>query len=248
VTIAGQQDPAPAAVLRQALSVATAVSLYGISFGALAVASGLSVTQTCALSLLMFTGGSQFAYAGIAVAGGGAPAAVATAALVGIRNGFYALQLAPLLRPRGLRRLAAAQLTIDESTAVGSAQLVTHPQRPELARLGFWATGAGVYLLWNSTTAIGAVVGDQLGDPRRYGLDAAAAAAFLALLWPRLMPPAALFGTARVVALGAAGLALVLVPLAPAGVPVLAGAVLAVGIAWRERPVGSPPAATGEEG
>lgn len=236
------QDPARAGVLRQALSVATAVSLYGISFGALSVAAGLSVPQTSVLSLLMFTGGSQFAYVGVAGAAGGAAAAIATAGLVGIRNGFYALQLAPLLRPRGPRRLVAAQLTIDESTAVGSAQLVTHPGRPELARLGFWATGAGVYALWNATTLLGAVVGDQLGDPRRYGLDAAAAAAFLALLWPRLFPPAPLAGTARVVSLGAAALALVLVPMAPAGVPVLAAAVLAVGAAWRDRPEPGRPA------
>lgn len=226
----GRPDPARASVIRQSLSVAFAVSLYGVSFGALAVASGLSVAQACVTSLLMFTGGSQFAYAGIAASGGGAAAAIATACLVGIRNGFYALQMAPLLRTRGPRRLLAAHLTIDESTAVGTAQLVTHPHRPELTRLGFWATGLGVFVLWNLTTLTGAVLGNQLGDPRRYGLDAAAAAAFLALLWPRLVSL-----VPRAVALGAAALALALVPFTPAGVPVLAAAVLGVAAAWRGR-------------
>ncbi len=170
----------------------------------------------------MFSGGSQFAFAGVAAAGGGPVAAVATAALVGARNGFYGLQMAPLLRARGLRRTAAVQLTIDESTAVGSAQLTTRPGRPELVRLGFWATGTSVFVLWNASTALGAVVGSVLGDPRRYGFDAAAGAAFLALLWPRLRD-----ADARWIALTAAVVALGAVPFAPAGVPVLVAGLIA---------------------
>jgi len=159
-------------VVRQALSVGAATGTYGVSFGALSVASGLSVAQTCALSLLMFSGGSQFAFAAVVAAGGGPGAAVATAGFLGVRNGFYALQMAPLLAVRSWRRLLAAQLTIDESTAVGTAQ-----PRSDLVRVGFWATGLAVFVLWNLMTLLGAVVGDALGDPRRYGLDAAAAAA-----------------------------------------------------------------------
>jgi len=211
-----------AAVLRQALSVGAATGTYGVSFGALSVTSGLSVAQTCALSLLMFSGGSQFAFAGVVAAGGGPVAAAATAGFLGVRNGFYALQMAPLLAVRSWRRLLAAQLTIDESTAVGTAQ-----PRPDLVRVGFWATGLAVFVLWNLMTLLGAVVGDALGDPRRYGLDAAAAAAFLALVWPRLrgrLP--------SVVAAAAAGTAVVLVPVAPAGVPVLAAALVAVAAGW----------------
>ena len=215
-------------MLRQAASVGLATGAYGVSFGALSVASGLSVLQTCALSLLMFTGGSQFAFVGVVGAGGSGAAALATAGLLGVRNGFYGLQMAPLLRLRGLRRLAAAHLTIDESTAVGTVQQALRPDRPDLIAVGFWATGLAVFALWNLATLVGAVVGDALGDPRRYGLDAAAAAAFLALVWPRLRA-----AEPRLVGLAAAAVAVALVVVAPAGVPVLAAAVVALLAAWR---------------
>jgi predicted branched-subunit amino acid permease len=205
-------------VVRQGLSVGIATGAYGVSFGALSVAAGLSVVQTCALSLLLFTGGSQFAFVGVIGAGGSGVAAVATSTLLGLRNGLYGLQLTRLLQLRGVRRLVGAQITIDESTAVAIGQ-------PEVAasRLGFWVTGASVFVLWNLMTLVGAIVGNALGDPKRYGLDAAAASAFLALLWPRLKA-----GEARAVAVAAAFVALVLSPFVPAGVPVLAAGLAAV--------------------
>lgn len=206
-------------VLRQSLSVGVATGAYGISFGALSVAAGLSVLQTQALSALLFSGGSQFAFVGL-VAGGpsGAPAAIATSTLLGLRNGLYGLQVARMLHVRGLRRALAAHLTIDESTAVGVAQ-------PEVraGRLGFWATGIAVFVLWNLMTLAGALIGDALGDPRTYGLDAAAAAAFCGLLWPRLKSRDA-FAIAAVAAL----VAVLLAPRAPAGVPVLVAALSAL--------------------
>lgn len=206
-------------VLRQAASVSVATGAYGISFGALSVAAGLSIWQTQVLSLLMFTGGSQFAFVGIlAGAPTGGVAAVATASLLGLRNGLYGLQVSQLLRPRGPRRLAAAHFTIDESTAVGVGQ----PEAPA-GRLGFWATGAGVFVCWNAMTLLGAVVGDRLGDPRTYGLDAAAAAAFCALLWPRLRSR-----DAFAIAALAAVVAVVVAPHAAAGVPVLVAALCAL--------------------
>ncbi len=205
------------AVTARAVTVGAATGTYGVSFGALAVTAGLTPVQAVALSLLMFTGGSQFALVGVLGAGGGAVAATASAGLLGVRNGFYGLQLAPLLGVGGWRRLLAGHLTIDESTAVALAQ-----PTPELRRLGFWATGVSVLVLWSASTALGAVLGDALGDPRRFGLDAAAGAALLGLLWPRLRR-----GEVGAVAVVAAGLALAAVPLAPAGVPVLV-AVLAV--------------------
>jgi predicted branched-subunit amino acid permease len=216
-------DAARAAVWRQALSVGVASGSYAVSFGALSVAGGLSVPQTVALSVLMFTGGSQFAFVGVLGAGGSGVAAVATAGFLGVRNGFYGLTMSPLLAARGPRRLLAAHLTIDESTAVGTAQLAVHPGRTDLARLGFWGTGASVFVFWNSMTLLGAFLGDALGDPRRYGLDAAAAGAFVALLWPRLTA-----GLPRSVAAAAVGVALALVPLTPAGVPVLVAALTGV--------------------
>lgn len=219
--------------VRTALSVSVATGLYGVSFGALSVAAGLDLPQTMVLSLLMFSGGSQFAAVGVLGAGGGVGAVVATAGLLGARNGLYGVQVAPLLGARGWRRLLAAHLTIDESTAVATAQ-----PSPAATRAGFWWTGAGVFLLWNAFTLAGALLGDALGDPRRYGLDAAAGAAFLALLWPRLSGTGT--ATVRVVAVAAAATALALTPIVPAGVPVLAAAALAVVVGVLERPDGDP--------
>ncbi len=207
-------------ILRQAWAVGVATGLYGVSFGALAVAAGLSVWQTQALSLLMFTGGSQFAFIGIIGSGGlaAAPAAVATAAFLGFRNGLYGLQTSRFLAVRRLRRFAAAHLTIDESAAVSVVQL-----EPAGKRLGFWHTGLAVFLWWNVMTFAGALLGNALGDPRRYGLDAAAAAAFCALLWPRLR-------SRETVAVAAVALLLatVLAPHVPAGVPVLVAGLAAL--------------------
>ncbi|MGI8717056.1 MAG: AzlC family ABC transporter permease [Lapillicoccus sp.] len=221
----GVEDDAPGrerrrAVVRQALSVGLATSAYGVSFGAISVASGLTVGQTVTLSLLLFSGVSQFALFGILGAGGSGGAAIATSTLLGVRNGLYALQVSRILEATGLRRLGAAQLTIDESTAVGIAQ-----STPAAGRLGFWMTGATVYLGWNVTTLLGAVIGNALGDPKTYGFDAAAAAAFCALLWPRLTSR-----DAAVVGLVAAILAALLVPASPPGIPVLLGALAAVGM------------------
>lgn len=207
-----------AAVTRKAMSVGLATAAYGASFGALAVSAGLSVVQTVALSALLFTGGSQFALIGILGAGGSPGAAVATSSLLGVRNGLYALQMSQILHPRGLTRLLAAHLTIDESTAVSISQ-----STPAGRRRGFWVTGLAVYVGWNLATLAGALLGNALGDPRAYGFDAAAAAAFLALLWPRLRSR-----EAAAVGACAAVLAAVVVPLAPPGVPVLVAALAAV--------------------
>lgn len=210
-------------VIRQALSVGIATGLYGVSFGALSVTSGLSVLQTQALSFLLFSGGSQFALIGVVAAGGSGAAAVATSSLLGIRNGLYGLQVSRFLGVSGLRRLAAAQVTIDESTAVGIGQAELPAQR-----LGFWWTGLTVFAGWNLMTLVGALVGNALGDPKQWGLDAAAAAAFCALLWPRLRT-----GDARATAVLAAFIALVTAPGLPAGVPVILAALAAVAVGWR---------------
>lgn len=208
------------AALRASLAVALAVSLYGVSFGALAVASGLDVWQTCVLSLLMFSGGSQFALIGVLASGGASAgfAAVVGAALLGTRNGLYAMRMSPIVGGPWWRKLLAAHLTVDESTAVATAQ-----PEPSGQRAGFWWTGMILYVGWNTTTLLGALIGNALGDVRAYGLDAAAAAAFLGLLWPRLTQLQPI-----VVAAGAAVVAAALTPVLPAGVPILLAAVVAV--------------------
>jgi predicted branched-subunit amino acid permease len=218
-------DPRRSAVIRDSIGVGVATGLYGTSFGAVAVAAGLSVAQTCALSLVMFTGASQFALVGVIAAGGSPLASGLTALLLGTRNTLYGLRLAPLLSWRGLRRAAAAQLVIDESTAMA----INRETRP-LARTGFLATGLSVFILWNLFTLVGAIAGEALGDPRTYGLDAAVGAAFLALVWPRLSDR-----RNQLVAVAAAVVALGLVPLTAAGVPVLAagGVALLAGVLSR---------------
>lgn len=212
-------------VVTQALGVGVATGAYGISFGAIATASGLTVAQACVLSLLVFTGASQFAFAGVMAAGGSPVTGAVTSVLLGSRNLFYGLAVAPLLRVRGIGRWGAAHLLIDESTAMALGR-----EDPRQARLAFWVTGASIFCLWNLMTLIGALAGTALGDPRDYGLDAAVGAAFLGLLWPRLDST-----RARVLALTGAGAALVFVPFVAAGFPIILGGAVAValGLCWR---------------
>lgn len=204
------------------LSIAVATGLYGVSFGALSVASGLTIWQTSLLSLLLFSGGSQFAFIGVIAGGGTAVAATSAAALLGIRNAVYGMQINALLHPRGWRRFAAAHVTIDESLATSTGQT-----DPIEQKRGFWVAGVGIFVLWNLFTLVGAVAGDALGDPKQWGLDGAAVAAFLALLWPRLRSwDAAAVATACAVA------TVIAIPLVPPGVPILIAAVVAAAIGW----------------
>jgi predicted branched-subunit amino acid permease len=212
-------------IVGDGIAVSMATGAYGVSFGVIGVGNGLDIWQTCAMSLLVFTGASQFALVGVLGAGGAPLLGAASGLLLGVRNTLYGLRLAPLLAWRGLRRAAAAHLVIDESTAMSVTREST-----EEARVGFLTTGVGVFVLWNLTTLAGAVAGDTLGDPRDYGLDAAVGAAFLALLWPRLDST-----LHRLVALSAALVATGLVPFTAAGVPVLAAAVVALGTAVLRR-------------
>ncbi len=208
-----------------AIGIGVATGVYGISFGVLAVGAGLSAAQACAMSLLVFTGGSQFAAIGVIAGGGSAATAVANALLLAVRNAAYGFSLASLLRGAWPRRALAAQLVIDETTAMARAQ-----EDEADARGAFWLTGASVFACWNLGTLAGALAGSGLGDPGKYGLDAMFPAAFLALLAPQLRQPGA-----PAAALAGALIAVVLLPLTPAGVPVLAAS-LGVLVALRVSP------------
>ncbi|WP_051805108.1 AzlC family ABC transporter permease [Streptomyces sp. NRRL F-2747] len=210
------------AVLRDALGVGVAVGLSGFAFGVTAAGAGISVLQACALSLLVFTGASQFALVGALAAGGNPFTAAAGAFFLGTRNAFYGLRLSQLLAvPKAVRPLAA-HWVIDETTAVALAQ----PDRRS-ARLGFTATGLSLYVLWNLTTLLGALGAEALGDTSAWGLDAAGPAVFLALLAPMLKT-----ATERAVAALALVLGLGLLPVLPAGLPVLVAALAAPAILW----------------
>jgi predicted branched-subunit amino acid permease len=189
-----------------------------VSFGALSITSGLSLWQTVALSALMFTGASQFALVSVLAAGGAPVAAVASSTLLGLRNLFYGARMGQVLQPSPLLALPAAQLTIDESTAMALA----HHDRPvPRSALAFWSTGIGVFVLWNLGTLAGALGASAIGDPTRWGLDAAVPAAFLALLWPQITSRR-LFGVAVVSVVVGVSLTPVLAP----GLPVLCAALV----------------------
>jgi predicted branched-subunit amino acid permease len=212
----------PQSVKAISFGVGFATGLYGISFGALSIAAGLDFWQTMALSLLMFSGGSQFAFVGVIATGAGVVPAVLSAWLLGVRNGFYAIRLSPILSLRGFIRPIGAQLTIDESNAVSMSQ------EPDLQeqRKGFWLTGIAVFIFWNLLTAAGALLGSVIGNPADFGLDAAAGAAFLGLIWPRLKESKLLL-----LAIVSAFAATLLSTVLPAGIPVLLTAGVAV-IFW----------------
>ncbi len=223
---------APPDPVTGSLVLGLAVGVFGISFGVLAVASGLTAAQASVMSLLVFTGASQFAAVGVIDTGGSTAAALGSALLLAARNGAYGLALSGTLRGRLPMRLLASHFVIDESTAMSTSQV-----EPDDQRRGFWLAGLSVFVFWNIGTLLGALGGDAIGDPERFGLDAAFPAGFVALLVPHLKSIdgrlAALIGTA---------VALVLVPVAPSGVPVLAAAAaVLVGLRTPSRPVSSTP-------
>ncbi len=211
-------NPKKNLVDRTAFSVAFTVGLYGAAFGAAGVTAGFSILQTCLLSILLFSGASQFAVVGIMGAGGAAISAIATATLLGFRNALYGLQMAPILKVKGIRRVFAAQITIDESTAVATLQ-----DNDADRKRGFYLTGIGVYVFWNLFTLLGALGASAIGDPSVWGLDAAVPAAFLGLIWPRLKNKIQF-----VVSAIAITWALILTPITPAGIPIITTVVLAI--------------------
>jgi predicted branched-subunit amino acid permease len=211
-------NPKKNQVDRTALSVAFTVGLYGAAFGAAGVTAGFSILQTCLLSILLFSGASQFAVVGIMGAGGAAISAIATATLLGFRNTLYGLQMAPILKVKGFKRVIAAQITIDESTAVATLQ-----DNDEDRKRGFYLTGIGVYIFWNLFTFLGALGASAIGDPSVWGLDAAVPAAFLGLIWPRLKNKVQFLVSGIAIAW-----ALLLTPVTPAGIPIITTVVLAI--------------------
>jgi predicted branched-subunit amino acid permease len=211
-------NPKKNQVDKTAFSVAFTVGLYGAAFGAAGVTAGFSILQTCLLSILLFSGASQFAVVGIMGAGGAAISAIATATLLGFRNTLYGLQMAPILKVKGFKRVLAAQITIDESTAVATLQ-----DNDEDRKRGFYLTGIGVYLFWNLFTFLGALGASAIGNPSVWGLDAAVPAAFLGLIWPRLKNKVQFLVSAIAIAW-----ALLLTPVTPAGIPIITTVVLAI--------------------
>jgi len=207
-----QKPAARGPALRDGLILAATVGVVGVVFGVLARTSGLSLAKTCAMSLLVFTGASQFAAASVINGGGSSVAALGPALLLASRNALYGPVVARFFDDDSVpRRLALAHVVIDESTGVGAAQSERSEQR-----IGFLSSGIGIYVFWNLGTLLGATVGDFIGNLEQWGLDAAFPAVYVALLAPHLASH-----PGRVSALIAAAIALATVPVLPIGIPIL---------------------------
>lgn len=203
---------------RDSIVLGAAVGLVGVTFGVLAVAAGLSVPKAMAMSLLVFTGASQFAAVGVIDGGGSPVSAVGGALLLAARNSLYGMRLSDRLAKYGWRRVPGAQFVIDETTAMSVAQ-----EDERAADEAFWWTGFALFAFWNLGTFVGASLGDLVGDPDVWGLDAAFPASFVALLGPHLST-----APGRVAGIVGAAIAIAAVPFTPAGAPILL-AVLAIG-------------------
>ncbi len=207
------RDPRMRSVVTASLTLSLAVGVFGASFGVGAVTAGASVAQACVISLLVFTGASQFSAVSVVGAGGSTASALGGALLLAARNGVYGLAMARRLDGSIGKKLIAAQLTIDESTAMAAAQT-----DPVAQRTAFWVTGCSIYVFWNLGTLLGAIVGTAL-DPKTFGLDAAFPAAYVAMVWPLLGQRRSLLAAA----LGAA-ICISLIPFVPVGIPILCAA------------------------
>lgn len=227
-------EPATTRYLRDSILLGLAVGIFAVGFGVLATTSGLTVAQTCAMSVLVFTGASQFAAVGVIGAGGDPATAIGSALLLGARNSFYGMTMSSRIHGSALKRAVGAQLTIDESTAMAVGQ--TDPEDVEPA---FWASGISVFVFWNIGTLVGALGGNAIPDPLDLGLDAAFPAGFVALMMPALRQRPGL-----VSALSGAAIAVVSIPFTRPGVPILLAGVGAV-VAYR---LAGPPPATSSEG
>jgi len=210
-------------VQRDSLSVGLAVGAAGVAFGAVAVADHFTVAQACFLSLVLFSGASQFSLVAVMSAGGSPLSAILTGTFLGGRNGLYGVRMAQILKLKGFKRAVAAHVTIDESTGVAIAQESLEDQRT-----AFWYTGFGVFFFWNLFTLIGALGAKAIGDTSAWGLDVASPAIFCAVLFPRLKERKLLI----------AGVlsfiwALSITQFVPAGVPIISTVVIAAIVGWK---------------
>lgn len=204
----------PRATTQASLLLGVGVGVFAAVYGLQAVDAGLSVGQTSAMSLWVFTGASQVTAVSVIDSGGSELAAFGSAMLLAARNGVYGVAMSPILRGSLRRRLLAAHFVLDETTAMATAQ-----EDHDVQVRVFWVTGLMIYTCWNVGTLVGALGGGLIEDPLALGLDAMFPATFVALLAPHLRTR-----DGRIAALLGSVIALVLVPLTPPGVPLLAAA------------------------
>jgi len=219
-------------VIGASVMLGVAIGVFGLTFGVGAVSAGSSVAQACAMSLLVFTGASQLSAVSVIAAGGSTASALGGAVILAARNGVYGLAMAPIVTGSLPKRLLAAHLVIDETTAMATAQ-----PDDDRRRAAFWATGLALFVCWNVGTLLGALAGTAV-DPKTLGLDAAFPAAYLAMVVPHLR-----HRTGRWAGIAGAAICLALIPFTPVGVPILcASAAILLGVprprASQDVPVG----------
>ncbi|TQC42352.1 branched-chain amino acid ABC transporter permease [Rhodococcus sp. WS4] len=200
--------------LRNIALVYLADGLVGMSYGAIAVGSGLDPWLPVVLSVLVLAGSAEFLFVGIVAAGGSPIAATLAGLLVNARHLPFGLAVGDVLG-RGLRRVAGSHLMNDESVVFALGE-----PDPDRRRAAYWACGVGIAVCWPLGALLGAVAGTAIGDPTALGLDAMFPAVLLALVLPALRDRAV-----RVPALVGGAVALAATPLLPAGLPVLAALV-----------------------
>jgi predicted branched-subunit amino acid permease len=242
----GPAAPSTRVLLLGAIPIALAVGAYGLSYGVLAVAAGLSPAVAVLSSILVLAGGSQFAFVGVLALGGNPFAGAVGGLLLNVRYLAFGLAIARVLPGGSLpRRAVDSYLVVDESVALALGQAGSEPREPaararwaETATRRFRTVGWAVVIGWIAATAAGAYGGQLIADPEVLGLDAAFPAGFLALLAPWLRTR-----RGRLAAVVGATLALALTPVAPPGIPIIAAALGGVvALLVPERPAAAPDA------
>ncbi|MFC4047246.1 AzlC family ABC transporter permease [Dactylosporangium siamense] len=199
-------------MVRDVGALCAAAVVVGLSFGAIATAAGLPLSQIVVMSAFVYAGGAQFLAVGLVSAGGTALAIILAGLLLNARHLPFGLAIGnETLGEARWRRIIGSHILTDESVAFALAQ-----DDPARRRRAYWLTGAALYITWNISSTLGAIAGSALGDPDRYGIDAAFPAALLALTLPSLKDKVSVR-----VAIGGAAVALVATPFLPAGLPVL---------------------------
>jgi 4-azaleucine resistance transporter AzlC len=200
---------------RRAWPLAVAVGGFGITYGVLARQAGFTSLETIVFSIVTFAGSAQFAAVSIVSDGGTAVAAIVAALLLNARYLPIGLSIAPWLPGRPLARAAQGQVAVDESWAVSHVGGGRYDPRLLVG------AGATIWAAWVVCSTAGVLAGSVLGDPEALGLDAAFPALFLALLAGQIRERRLLMA-----ALAGAAIALVMVPLSPPGVPIVAASVV----------------------
>jgi len=212
-------------VLRDIALTCLAVWFIGVSYGAIAVASGFPLWVPAAQSVLVLAGASEFLFIGIVGAGGSPIAAALAGLLVNARHVPYGLAL-PDVTGRGWRRMLGSHVMNDESVAFALAQ-----EGLPRKRAAYWACGLGVLICWPGGAVLGALAGSFIKDTNAFGLDAMFPAVLLALIVPALRDRV----TMRAAAAGAV-IALAAAPFLPAGLPVLLALAGVLGLIRRRAP------------